>query len=161
MLRLPNRLRRQNNRRFSAAVARITLLAAYEKSARSPHNIRRHGFEIVFPHEPKRDAVAEFRVQAGQPGLDYSGIFFFGEHSDQLEGEPQTLLGITVKLTSVHPPIDGAHVPDSAHVSCELAADEAHKLFDDLRNREAKRFTMCCQIRTGCGNGCDWDLLRI
>ena len=34
------------------------------------------------------DTVAEFRVQAGQPGLDYGGIFSFGEHPDQLERKP-------------------------------------------------------------------------
>jgi hypothetical protein len=26
--------------------------------------------------------------------LDYSGLFSFGEHPDQLKGEPQTLFGI-------------------------------------------------------------------
>lgn len=26
--------------------------------------------------------------RSGEPGLDYSRIFFFGEHPDKLEGEP-------------------------------------------------------------------------
>jgi hypothetical protein len=39
-----------------------SLLTADEESSRSSHNLRRHGLRIVFPHEPKRDAVAEFRV---------------------------------------------------------------------------------------------------
>ena len=84
------------------------------------------------------------------------GSSLFGEHPDQLEGEPQTLFGITVKLASVHPTIDGAHVPDTPDVGGELAADEADELLDDLRDGEAKRFTMRCKIRTRCGNGCQW-----
>jgi hypothetical protein len=50
-----------------------------------------------------------------------------------LESRPQTLLGITVKLASVHPPIDGAYVPDTTYVGGELAADEADQLLDNLR----------------------------
>jgi hypothetical protein len=57
--------------------------------------------------------------------LDNGGIFSFGEHPYQLEGEPQALFGITVELTSVHPPIEGAHVPDTADVSGQLAPDAA------------------------------------
>jgi hypothetical protein len=86
--------------------------------------------------------------------LDYSRIFSFGEHPDQLEGKPQTLLGITVKLASVHPPIDGAHVPDTTYLGGELAADEADELLDNLRDGEAKRFTMRRKIRARRGNGC-------
>src|SRR5579872_1749805 len=134
-----------------------SLLTADEESSRSSHDLRRHGLQIVFPHEPKWDAVAEFRVQASQPGLDYGGIFLFGEHPDQLEGEPQTLFGITVKLTSVHPPIDGAHIPDTSDIGGELAANEADELLDDLRDGEAERFTMRRKIRTRCGNGCQWE----
>ena len=85
----------------------------------------------------------------------------FGERADQLEGEPQTLFGITVKLASVHPPIDGAHVPDAAYLGGELAADKADELLDDLRYGEAKRFTMCSKIGTRCGNSCHWNLLQI
>jgi hypothetical protein len=115
------------------------LLTANEESPRGPHDLRRHGLKIVFPHEPKWDVVTEFRVQAGQPGLDHSGIFLFGEHSNQLEGERQTLFAITIELASIHLPIDGAHVPDTADVGCELAPDEADELLDDLRNGKAKR----------------------
>ena len=137
-----------------------SLLTFNEESSRGSHDLRRDGLEIVFPHEPKWDAVAEFRVQPGQPGLDHSGIFSFGEHPDQLEGKPQTLFGITVKLASVHPPIDGAHVPDTADVGGELAADEADKLLDDLRDGEAERFTMRRKIGARCGNGCQWNPLQ-
>ena len=42
-----------------------SLLTADEESSRRPHDLRRHGLQIVFPHEPKWDAVAEFRVQTG------------------------------------------------------------------------------------------------
>jgi len=124
-----------------------SLLTADKESSRSSHDLWRHGLEIVFPHEPKWDTVPEFGVQPGQPGLDHGGIFSFGEHPDQLEGKPQTLFGITVKLTSVHPPIDGAHVPDATDVGGELAADEADELLDDFRDREAECFTMRCKIR--------------
>jgi hypothetical protein len=71
-----------------------------------------------------------------------------------LEGEPQTLFSVTVKLASVHPPIDGAHVPDTADVGGELTADDAKELLDNLWDREAERFTMRCEIRARCGNGC-------
>jgi len=110
------------------------LLSANAESSRRSHDLRRHGLQIVFPHEPKWDAVTELRVQAGELGLDHSGTFSFGEHSDQLEGEPQTLFGITVKLASVRPPIDGAHVPDAADVGSKFAADEADELLDDFRD---------------------------
>jgi len=32
------------------------------------HDLRYHGLEIAFPHQAKRDAVAEFRVQACEAG---------------------------------------------------------------------------------------------
>ncbi|MGB6688257.1 MAG: hypothetical protein WBE76_10480 [Terracidiphilus sp.] len=70
--------------------------------------------------------------------MDYRRIFLFGQHPNQLERKPQTLFGIPVKLTSVHPPIDGTHVPDSADVGGELPADEADELLDDLRDREGR-----------------------
>ena len=41
------------------------LLTADEEGSRSSHDLRRHGLQIVFPHEPQRDAVTEFRVQIG------------------------------------------------------------------------------------------------
>ena len=63
-------------------------LTANEENSRSSHDLRRHDLQIVLPHEPKRDAVTEFRVQPGQPGLDHRGVFSFGEHPDQLEGKP-------------------------------------------------------------------------
>ena len=128
-------------------------LSADKESSRRPHDLRRHDLQIVFPHQPKRDPVPEFRVQAGEPGLNHSRIFSFGERPDQLEGEPQTLFCITVKLASVHPPIDGAHVPDTADIGGELTAHEADELLDDLRDGEAKRFTMRCKIRARCGDG--------
>jgi hypothetical protein len=131
-----------------------SLLAADEEGSRGSHDFRRHGLQILFPHEPKWDPVPEFRVQAGEPGLDHSGIFSFGEHPDELEGKPQTLFSIAVKLTSVYPPIDGAHIPDTADVGGELAADKADELLDDLRDGEAKRFPMGCEIRSRRGNGC-------
>jgi hypothetical protein len=124
-----------------------SLLTADQESSRGSHDLRRDGLEIVFPHEPNRDPITEFRVQAGQPGLDHSGIFFFGEHPDQLEGKPQTLFGIPVKLAPIHPAIDGAHIPDTANAGGELAPDEADKLPDDLRDGEAERFTMRCKTR--------------
>ncbi len=34
-----------------------SLLTAKEESSRDTHDLWRHGHEIVFPHEPKRDAV--------------------------------------------------------------------------------------------------------
>jgi len=138
-----------------------SLLTADEEGSRGSHDLRRHGLQILFPHEPKWDPVPEFRVQAGEPGLDHSGIFSFGEHPDELEGKPQTLFGITVEFASVHPPIDGAHVPDAADVGGEFSADEADELLDDLRDGEAQRFTMRCEIRAGCGNGGHWSLLQI
>ena len=69
--------------------------------------------------------------------MDHTGIFSFGEHPDQLEDEPQTLFGITIKLASVHPAIDGTDVPDSADVGGELAADQADEkaLHDALRDQ--------------------------
>jgi hypothetical protein len=136
------------------------LLTADEEGSRSAHDLRRHDLEIVFPHEPKRDPVTEFRVQAGQPGLDHSWIFSFGEHPDQLEGKPQSLLGIPVELAPLHPPIDGAHILDSADVGCELAADETNKPLDDLRDWEADRFAMRCEIRPRCGDGHHRNLLQ-
>src|SRR5579862_9248655 len=54
------------------------LLTANQESSRGSHDLRRHFLQIVFPHEPQRYPVTEFRVQAGQPRLDYSGIFSFG-----------------------------------------------------------------------------------
>jgi hypothetical protein len=45
--------------------------------------------------------------------LDYRGIFPFGKHPDQLKGKPETLFGIPVEFASFHPPIDGAHVPET------------------------------------------------
>jgi hypothetical protein len=78
--------------------------------------------------------------------LDHTGIFSFGEHPDQLESESQTLFGITIKLASVHPAIDGTHVPDTPYESGELAPDNADKLLDDLRDGEAKRFAMRWKI---------------
>jgi hypothetical protein len=110
-----------------------SLLTADEEGSRGSHDFRRHGLQIVLSHEPKWDAVAEFRVQAGQPGLDYCRIFSFGEHPDQLEGESQTLFGIAVKLTSVHPPIDGAHVPDTA--------DVVNRRWSDFQHSEVHRNT--------------------
>jgi hypothetical protein len=47
-----------------------SLLTADEESSRSSHDLWRHALQIVFPHEPKWDAVTEFRVQASEPGLD-------------------------------------------------------------------------------------------
>jgi len=85
----------------------------HKKSSRGSHDLRRHGLQAVSPHEPKRDAVSEFRVQTGQPGLDYSRIFLFGEHPVQMEGEPQTLFCVSVEIAPLHPLIDGAHVPDT------------------------------------------------
>jgi hypothetical protein len=64
--------------------------------------------------------------------LDHSGILSFGEHPDQLEGKPQTLFSIAVKLASVHPPIDGAHVPDTADVGSQLAPNDANKLIHNI-----------------------------
>jgi len=150
------RLRGRFDSRFTNS-----LLAANEESSCGSHDLRRDGLQIVFPHEPKWDAITEFRVQAGEPGLDHSRIFSFGEHPDHLEGKPQTLLGITIKLASVHPPIDGAHVPDAANVGGELAADEADELLDNLRDGDAKRFTMRRKIGTRCWNGCHSNLLQI
>jgi hypothetical protein len=40
-----------------------SLLTADEESSRGSLDLRRH--EIDFPHEPKWNAVTEFRVQAG------------------------------------------------------------------------------------------------
>jgi hypothetical protein len=40
------------------------LLTANEESSRGSHDLRRHFLQIVFPHEPKRYAVTELRVQA-------------------------------------------------------------------------------------------------
>jgi hypothetical protein len=82
--------------------------------------------------------------------LDSGGIFSFGEHPDQLEGKPQALFGIPVKLASVHPAIDRSDVLDTADVGGEFAADEADELLDDLRDREAKRFTMRDNVRARC-----------
>jgi hypothetical protein len=113
--------------------------------------------------EPELQHIRAFssrhsRVQAGEPGLDYGGIFSFGQHPDQLERKPQTLFGITIELASVHPAIDGAHVPNTADVGGQLASNEADELLDDLRDREAKRFTVRCKIRPRCGNGCLWKI---
>jgi hypothetical protein len=91
----------------SKTIPQISLLTASEESPRGTHDLRRYGLQIIFPQEPKWDPVTEFRVPARQPGLDHNGIFSFGEHPDQLEGKPQTLFGITVKLASVHPPVHG------------------------------------------------------
>ena len=96
---LPTRKSGPEGRFDSRFIRFAPRLASNEESACSSHDLRRHGLEIVFPHQAKRDTVAEFRIQAGEPGLDYCGIFF-GQYPDQLEGEPQTLFGITVKLAS-------------------------------------------------------------
>jgi hypothetical protein len=109
-----------------------SFLTAHEESSRGPLNLRRHSIKIVLSYQPKRDSIAEFRVQASQPGLDRDGILFFGEHSDKLEGEPQTLLGITMKLASIHPPINRADVPGSARIGGELAANKPDEILDDL-----------------------------
>jgi hypothetical protein len=113
-------LRRHPSRRGKAALGAASiqdsfnsLLTVNEESSRGSHDLRRHGLQIVFPHEPKWNAVTEFKVQARKPGLDHNGIFSFGEHPDQLEGKPQTLFRITVKLASVHPPINSSHVPNT------------------------------------------------
>jgi hypothetical protein len=44
-----------------------SLLTANEEGSRSSHDLRRHGLEIVFPHQPKWDAVAQsdFGCQKG------------------------------------------------------------------------------------------------
>lgn len=65
-----------------------SVLTADEESSSHSHGLRCHSLQIIFPHEPKRDAVAEFRVQASQPGLDHGEIFPFGEHPDKLERKP-------------------------------------------------------------------------
>jgi hypothetical protein len=71
------------------------------------------------------------------------------------------MFGISVKLTSVHPAIDSTHIVDATDVGGELAADQADKLLDDLRNGEAECLPMRCEIRAGCGNGCHWNLPQI
>jgi hypothetical protein len=39
-----------------------SLLTANKESSRRSHDLRRHGLQIVFPHQPKWDAVTEFRI---------------------------------------------------------------------------------------------------
>lgn len=112
-----------------------SLLTAGEESSHRAHDLRCDCLQITFPHEPKWDAVAEFRVQAGQPGLDHGRVFSFGEHPDELEGEPQTLFRITRELASLHPPIDREHIPDTAGVGGEHAANNADDLLYDHRHR--------------------------
>ena len=65
-------LRRHPSRRGKAALGAASiqdslnwLLTADEKGSRGSHDLRRNGLQIVFPHEPKWNAVTEFRVQAG------------------------------------------------------------------------------------------------
>src|SRR3954452_13931061 len=111
---LPTRKSGRGGRFNSRSIT--VLLTANQESSRGSHDLRRHFLQIVFPHETQRYPVTEFRVQAGQPRLDYGGIFSFGQHSDQLKGKSETLFGIPVELASVHPSIDGTHVPDAADV---------------------------------------------
>jgi hypothetical protein len=134
------------------AIPQIPLLTASEESPCGTHDVGRYGLQIIFPQEPKRDPVTESRVQTRQPGLDHSRIFSFGEHPDQLEGKPQPLFGIPVKLASVHLPVDGAHVLDANDPGGELAADETDELLNDLRDGEANRFTVRSKIRARFGN---------
>lgn len=65
---------------------------------------------------------------------DWITVGSFGEHPDQLERKLQTLLVIPVEFASLHSPINGAHVSDTAYVRGELAANNAEELLCDLRH---------------------------
>lgn len=55
-----------------------SLLDADQERSRCADDLRCDCLQIIFPHEPKRDAVAEFRVQVGQPVLDHGSVLSFG-----------------------------------------------------------------------------------
>ena len=125
MRRLCRHGKAESGRSASIQIHLNSLLTANQEGSRSSHDLRRNGLQIVSLMSRSWEAVAEFGVQAGEPGLDHSGIFSFGEHPDQLEGKPQTLFGITYSSLPFIHRSTAQHVPDTPDVGGELAADEA------------------------------------
>jgi hypothetical protein len=125
---------------------------ASEETPRGAHDLSCCVLNILFSREPDWDPVTGFCVQARQPGMDHRGIRSFGGHPEQLEGEPQTLFGITVELASAHSPVAGAHLLDSTGRGGELAADWADELCGALGDGDANRLTVRAKIRARFGN---------